>query len=175
MHAEAYDFLRSAVEGLDVTGALVLEIGSRNVNGTPRPLFDGCALYLGIDPRAGSGVDHIVRAGDYDGHANYDFVITAETLEHADAREIVECAWRSLKPGGLLVLTAATEGREPHSNDGVLGTFPHEYYGNIGREQLAQLLGEWDVVRLEVNDAHHDIYAIARKPGQPTGEKGKKK
>jgi SAM-dependent methyltransferase len=167
MHIEAYRFLQEATEGLDLTGALVLEIGSRNVNGTPRPLFDGCALYLGIDPRAGSGVDHYVRAADYDGHQNFDYVVTAETMEHADPREIVNCAWRALKPGGLFILTAATEGREVHSNDGVLGMFEGEYYGNVSREQLEQLLAEWDVVRLEVDEAHHDIYAVARKPDLP--------
>lgn len=167
MHAEAFQFLQSATEGLDFTGALVLEIGSRNVNGTPRPLFEGCALYLGIDPRSGSGVDHVVRAEGYDGHFNFDYVVTAETMEHADPREIIECAWRALKPGGLLILTAATEGRGEHSNDGVLGMFEGEYYGNVSREQLGQLLGEWDVVRLEVHEGHHDVYAVARKPTPP--------
>lgn len=173
MHNEAYQFLKSAVEGVNFTGALVLEIGSRNVNGTPRPLFEGCALYLGLDPRAGDGVDYVRRAEDYDGHENFDYVVSAEVMEHADPRAIVECAWRSLKPGGLAILTAATDGRAPHSNDGVLGMYAGEYYGNVSREQLAQLLGEWDVIRLEVNEVHHDIYAVARKPMAPT-VKGKK-
>lgn len=164
MHAEAYQFLSSVTKDLDLLGALVLEIGSRNVNGTPRPLFAGCALYLGVDPRSGDGVDYVMRAADYDGKGNFDFVVTAETMEHADPREIVECAWRALKPGGLLILTAATEGRAPHSNDGVLGMYANEYYGNVSREQLELLLGEWDVIRLEVEEVHHDIYAVARKP-----------
>lgn len=165
MHAEAYDFLQTAVkQHVDVLGAMVLEIGSRNVNGTPRPLFAGCALYLGIDPRAGDGVDFVRRAGAYDGAENFDYVVTAETMEHADPREIIECAWRSLKPGGLLILTAATDGRKPHSNDGVLGMFPNEYYGNVSKEQLLELLAAWDVLEVTVHETHFDIYAVARKP-----------
>lgn len=181
MHAEAYQFLQSATEALDLRGALVLEIGSRNVNGTPRPLFAGCALYLGIDPRAGDGVDFVRTAGAYDGKENFNYVVSAEVMEHADPREIVECAWRALKPGGLFIMTAATEGRAPHSNDGVLGMYPNEYYGNVSRAQLTELFGAWDVVRLEVNDAHHDIYAVARKPETsppaplPKAERGEEK
>ena len=169
MHDEAYAFLKSATEQLDLLGAMVLEIGSRNVNGTPRPLFAGCALYLGIDPRAGDAVDYVRTAGEYDGKGFYDYVVSAEVMEHADPREIVECAWKALKPGGLFILTAATDGRAPHSNDGVLGMYENEYYGNVSRDQLTELLGAWDLVQLEVNEVHHDIYAVARKPETAPG------
>ena len=147
----------------------VLDIGSLDVNSTvqglhPRELL-GTAKYYGIDTRKGPGVDSAVSAADYDGKEKYDLVISTETAEHTrDPREIIDCAWRALQPGGLLILTAAGPGRAPHGVDG--GEVGDEWYQNIGPQELQGWLeaGGWQQVHVEHDTNAGDVYATARKP-----------
>jgi SAM-dependent methyltransferase len=147
----------------------VLEIGSLDVNATEQGLYirdlcEGCAAYHGIDEHEGHGVDEAVGAADYNGKGKYDIVITTEALEHAARPEdIIECAQRALRPGGLLIVTAAGEGRQAHDCDG--GVYRGvEPYKNVTRSMLEAWLEEWDVVQVAENTEAHDIYATARKP-----------
>jgi len=161
MHREAWQFVRGAVQALDVQGARVLEIGSRNVNGSVRPLFAGCAAYVGIDVRDGPGVDFVSSAEDYDGKGAFDICVSTETMEHMKAPQaLIECAKRALKTGGILILTAAGPSRAPHGIDG--GDVGREPYKNIEPARLRAWLDGWqDVSVIEQGD---DVYAVARKP-----------
>ena len=47
MHAEAWNYLTSESKKLPA-GLKVVEFGSHNVNGSPRPLFADCAEYVGV-------------------------------------------------------------------------------------------------------------------------------
>lgn len=160
MHQAAYDFVASVAPALP--GA-VLEVGSFYVNGSVRPLFAGATRYHGIDVRGGPGVDEVAGAADYDGAGVFDTVVSTETMEHmADPAELVACAKRALRPGGMFILTAAGEGRQPHS---VNGGAPEigEAYGNITREQLAAMFKGWKNVQIVENPIACDIYAVAVK------------
>ena len=167
MHSSAFEFVRRAIGRK--TFERVLDIGSLDVNSTaqglhPRELL-GTAKYYGIDAREGQGVDKAVAAADYDGKEKYDLVISTETAEHTpDPREILDCAWRALTPGGLLILTAAGPGRQPHGVDG--GDVGNEWYQNVGPQELAGWLeaGGWQSVYVEHNTSAGDVYASARKP-----------
>src|ERR1700741_1662508 len=84
-----------------------LEVGSLNVNGSPRSLFSG--KYYGVDMRPGPDVDVVVNAHDLwrvfpDQH--FDVVVSAEMLEHDDApwKSISEMR-RVVREGGFLLLT----------------------------------------------------------------------
>lgn len=64
----------------------VLEVGSLNVNGTPRTVFEAVAeSYTGTDMQAGDGVDVVVNNGDLLDRfrpGTFDTVICCEVLEH---------------------------------------------------------------------------------------------
>jgi hypothetical protein len=64
----------------------VLEVGSRDYNGTPRDLFAG-AEYVGIDTKAGTGVDMVLSVYElsqlFQGAA-FDAVLALNVLEHLD-------------------------------------------------------------------------------------------
>lgn len=60
-------------------GKRVLEIGSFNINGGVRHLFEDCR-YVGIDWRQGPGVDKVCFGHQWD-HA-VDVVVCTNTLEH---------------------------------------------------------------------------------------------
>lgn len=163
MHPPAFAFVRAALIGLMPTR--VLEIGSLDVNSTAQGLdvrrLVPVADYTGIDERAGPGVDVVVGARDYDGAGMFDLVISTEAAEHTPRPEdIVQCAWRALRPGGVFVLTAAGPGRAPHGCDG--GALPaHEWYANITPDALATWLQSWQDVQIVVGGG--DIYATATK------------
>jgi SAM-dependent methyltransferase len=146
----------------------ILEIGSLDVNSSEqglsiRALCDDAAVYVGIDERDGAGVDIVSSAADYIPDALFDIAITTEALEHTpDPESITECAWRSLAPGGLLIVTVAGPGRTPHGCDG--GAVGDEYYKNVSAFELRAWLMDWTSVRIEENAAAHDVYCVAMKP-----------
>lgn len=55
MTPEILAWLADTVAKFSLNAGAVLEVGSMNVNGSPRALFDGATAYTGIDMRAGAG------------------------------------------------------------------------------------------------------------------------
>ncbi|MGA8496779.1 MAG: methyltransferase domain-containing protein [Xanthobacteraceae bacterium] len=96
-------------------GKSVLDVGSYNVNGDNRHLFEKCE-YLGIDVAAGPNVDRVIRAHELDySDASFDVIISTECFEHdMHYRESLQTLSRILKSKGLLLFTCATEGRKSH-------------------------------------------------------------
>ena len=123
--------------------ARFLEIGSRNINGTPTRRTSN---YIGLDRIAGASVDII---GDGNclpfWSAIFDFVICAETLEHdrapwLTAREI----YRVLREEGLLIVTVPGIGFPRHE-------FPKDYW-RFTVDGLALLFKDFDIMEC-VNDS----------------------
>lgn len=118
MHKSAWDFLehlRSTVPEIFATGR-VLEAGSMNMNGSPRPLFD-VMEYVGLDWRPGPGVDAVSLIHEYNDKPNgyFDTVISAETLEHDPFwKKSIAKLVALTRTGGSIILTMAAEGRPPH-------------------------------------------------------------
>jgi SAM-dependent methyltransferase len=96
-------------------GARVLEIGSLDVNGSVRVLFEGCE-YTGIDVAPGHGVDVVCEGQRYDApDASFDTVISCEAMEHNPYwKETFLNMVRLCKPDGLVIMTCATFGRGEH-------------------------------------------------------------
>lgn len=168
MHDEAFQYLKVA-RALDLFARLdkqrVLELGSYDVNGSPRELFGDAWQYVGVDTRAGKGVDVVADAETYRAPKLFDVVISTETLEHTPFPEqVVNTAWANLKPGGVLILTAAAAPRLPHSCDGDTQLKRGEYYTNVAPAWLESMLIPWDVRDITYDPAHGDIYAIAVRP-----------
>lgn len=171
MHAEAWNFLHAVLTEDITRGVRVLEIGSYNVNGTARMFCDHAAEYVGIDRRNGPGVDHVDAKDAYDGKAGFDIVISTETLEHAsDPAAVIATAKRAIKPGGLLVITAAGPGRKPHSADGGPYEPESEPYQGIKKTDLESWLSDWERVNVQYARSHDhpngDIYATAYAPAE---------
>lgn len=163
MHIEAWSYLMKNAGNLPA-GLRVLEFGSHDVNGSPRIMFANCAEYIGVDMWEGKGVDWVGKAQDFDGEGKFDVVVTAEALEHdPDARGQIESAWRALKPGGVLIITAAAEPRAPHKCTGELGDKGGEHYANIDPDILREWLADWSDVEVIHDKWHGDVYARAVK------------
>ncbi|RME30980.1 MAG: methyltransferase domain-containing protein, partial [Candidatus Zixiibacteriota bacterium] len=95
----------------------ILECGSYDINGSPRGMFPARSEYIGIDHRAGPGVDEVALAHSYrsrpDGY--FETVISTEMLEHDPywAWSLARMA-ELVAPGGYLILTTAGPARKPH-------------------------------------------------------------
>lgn len=93
--------------------ALILDIGSQDINGSLRQAAPAGARYVGLDFAAGRGVDRVLddpyRLPFDDGVA--DAVVSSSCFEHVDMfwltfNEIL----RVLRPGGLFYLNAPSNG-----------------------------------------------------------------
>lgn len=118
----------------------VVEIGSRDINGSVRPLFSG-AYYLGIDLSPGPSVDVVCDACEYTPATAVDLVICCEVLEHSERwTEILRAAYRWLFPGGRLIMTCAGPGRKEHSAIDGGPLRPGEYYRNLSVSEVTDAL-----------------------------------
>lgn len=93
----------------------VLDIGSLDVNGTNRYLFNNCE-YIGLDVGEGSNVDVVCPGHLYDAPDGFfDVIISTEVFEHDMFYEqTIMNIMRMLKDGGLFFFTCASVGRPEH-------------------------------------------------------------
>lgn len=141
----------------------VLDIGGRDINGSPRALFPN-ADYVVLDVRDEPGVDIVADAATWIPDRAYDVVVCTEVFEHTPVwRGIARTAHAALKPGGLLVTTMAGPGRAPHSaHDG--GTLRQgEYYGNVDPLDLDKTLNGVGFMEVDIDCVGTDVRASARR------------
>ena len=163
MHPAAYRFVASIVSAGQVPPGLVVELGGRDVNGSIRGLFWGS--YVSVDLAPGPGVDVVADAATYTPPAPAACVVCCEVLEHAPtAPAIVANAAAMLQPGGLLIVTAAGDGRAPHSAVDGGPLRDGEYYANVTPGDVGGWCAGLEQVRVWTNRRAGDIYATARKP-----------
>lgn len=145
----------------------VLDIGSKDHNGTYKPLFEGYDYY-GVDREEGKNVD-IVMESEYDIpvlNESIDIVITGQCIEHVrNPFRLMADAVRCLKPGGYLICIA------PHK-DGIhrypIDTFRYNPDGMIAIFEEAGLHTlECDLGEKGSNII--DCYYVGQKPVQLGG------
>lgn len=147
----------------------VLEIGSLDINGSVRGLFEGCE-YIGLDVGEGKGVDLVGYGEDFGGKADaFDVVISCEAMEHNPGwRKTWLNMVRLAKASGLVVMTCASTGRRQH---GTLEYSPSDspltmqkqqnHYRNLVEDDFKAILpcDAWFSVWLFCQDhTSHDLY-----------------
>lgn len=119
MHPESLDLMTKCLYRLPrPDGALILDVGSRDINGTYRPIVETCgAIYTGLDIQAGPNVD-VVIVDPYkypfsDGY--FAAVICGNMLHNSDAFwRIIPEMTRVVAVGGVIAVVAPTWSK-PHS------------------------------------------------------------
>lgn len=161
MHAEARQFVERCLASLPPRRSVV-ELGGLDINGSVRALFAD-AQYISVDLQDGPGVDVVADAATFEPDEAPDTVVCCEVLEHArNAGAIVRNALSMLAPGGVLLVTCASDPRAEHSGVDGLALRPGEWYHNIGLNHLAHWLNGADVRHLKW-DPRGDLYALAVK------------
>ena len=161
-HQSVLDFVRDSAG--DVTGKTILEVGSYDVNGSPRQVLTGQpAEYLGVDLCA---CDHghvppcvdVVQDYSVEGvNREFDLVICTEVLEHVPRwRPFVTNLKASLRMGGTLIVTSRGPGWpfHPHPGD----------YWRFTADDMRTIFADLDIRRLVDDPAGPGVLLAAAKP-----------
>lgn len=160
MHNEAFQFVAqfASLEPLSI-----VEIGSRNINGTVRSLFPN-ARYTGLDLVDGLGVDVVCDAIDWTPPELVDLVICCEVLEHSPRwPEILSAAGQWLHANGRIIVTCAGPGREPHSAADGGPLREGEYYRNLTADEVAESLHYAGFEWIDAAEHGTDTQAFAKR------------
>lgn len=156
-------FVEERVTEEMIKGKNVLEIGSRDINGTPRthcmkfvPLN-----YIGMDiiPDKNVEIVHDITLENVPFVPEYfDVVITTEMLEHVeDWRQVMRNMWSMLKPGGYIVITTRSKGFGYHG-------YPHDYW-RYEIEDMHKIFQGFENVAVEPDTTGQPgVFVFARKP-----------
>ena len=186
MHPEARDFTIFVKHILlsYFINKRVLDVGSGDINGNNRFLFENCE-YNGNDVIAAQNVTIVSKTKDLPFTDNtFDTIISTECFEHdPEYRESFIKIYSMLKPDGLLCFTCASTGREehgtrrksPNASYGTIGNLPEmsDYYKNITELDLNevlnlnQLFSTWDTY---YNAISNDLYFVGIKKGNSISE-----
>lgn len=143
-------------------GLKVIELGSRDVNGSPRLLVNVLkpAEYVGVDLREGAGVDAVgdVACGFMDDrHGQFDLVISTETLEHVQSWPLFVRAMKMFcRTGGEILLTTRSPGFPHHEH-------PSDYW-RFTTENLTWAFKDCDELDLRVDPEAPGVFLHCRKP-----------
>ncbi|MDX1604483.1 MAG: methyltransferase domain-containing protein [Salinimicrobium sediminis] len=142
---------------------LVYDFGSYDVNGNNRYLFTDCE-YIGIDIHKGKNVDVVCPAHKLD-FGQCDVVISTEMLEHDKHwKESLNNMIQHLEPGGLMIITCATDGRKEHGTRRTTrrdSPATLDYYHNIGEQEFEEVMQReenFEMSVLEVDTTRGDLY-----------------
>jgi SAM-dependent methyltransferase len=148
----------------EVRGTRVIEIGSRDVNGSLRPLIMSWgkpAEYVGVDIVEGPGVDIICTAEDLVdrfGKESFDLVISTEMLEHVrDWRKVVSNMKNLCRPGGTILVTTRSIGFPYHG-------YPYDYW-RFQDEDMRNVFGDCRISTIENDPLAPGVFLKARKTG----------
>lgn len=162
MHANALQWVARFATG---DPCRVLDIGGRNINGSPRHLFGSAEVYRTLDIAPGEGVDVVADAATWEPDGVYDVVVCCEVFEHTDVwPEICRTAYAAVRRGGSFIVTCAGPGRAVHSGvDGRHRLLPGEHYANVEPDDMRAALeaAGWTVV--ELDQSGEDVRAYCTK------------
>lgn len=155
-------FISDNLSREEARGRKVLEVGSLDVNGSPR----GAVLplsplsYTGVDLAAGPGVDEVCPVESLAarfGAGSFDIVISTEMLEHVrDWRAAVSNLKAVLRPGGLLLLTTRSAGYPYHG-------YPHDFW-RYEEADIRAIFADMTVLAVSRDPLVPGIFAKVRKP-----------
>jgi len=181
MHTQARDFnlFVKQILGDFFINKNVLDVGSGDINGNNRFLFEDCE-YQGNDVIQADNVTIVSKTKDLPFTDNtFDTIISTECFEHdPEYKESLIKIYNMLKPDGLFCFTCASTDREEH---GTRRTSPEDSYGTIGNLEdmadyyknlteidinevlkLNDLFSVWDTY---YNDESKDLYFVGIKKG----------
>lgn len=144
----------------EIQGARILEVGSRDVNGSLRPIYEiwRPQEYIGVDIQAGAGVDLICNAKQLVqtfGENSFDIVFSTEMLEHIfNWRKAISNIKRVCKPEGIIFITTVIIGFPFHE-------YPYDFW-RFEIEDMKKIFSDCDILSLYIKE--RNIIMKAKKP-----------
>jgi SAM-dependent methyltransferase len=183
MHEQAREFTLFVKNILadSFLGKRVLDVGSGDINGNNRFLFDECQ-YEGNDVIEAKNVTIVSKTNDLPFEdSTFDTIVSTECFEHdPEYKESFQKIYKMLKPNGVFCFTCASTGRREHGTRrtspqdsyGTLGSIDNmvDYYKNLTESDLNEVLplnslfSAWDTY---YNAESCDLYFVGIKSGGP--------
>jgi len=181
MHTQARDFtvfIKSILLEY-FSNKKVLDVGSGDINGNNRFLFDNCE-YHGNDVIQAENVTIVSKTKDLPFEDNtFDVIVSTECFEHdPEYKESFLKIYKMLKSDGLFFFTCASTGRgehgtrrsSPEASYGTRGNLEDmiDYYKNLDEIDLNNVLDlqklftSWDTY---YNSSSYDLYFVGIKKG----------
>jgi SAM-dependent methyltransferase len=151
--------------------ANVLEVGSLDINGSIRDLFEYCN-YVGVDVGPGPGVDFAVPGQEVAyPDESFDITVSAECFEHNPYwAETFENMKRMTKVGGIIAFTCAGKDRPEHGTSRTdAGSSPltvgigWEYYRNLEESDFTDEHLKGLDYQFFYNPQACDLYFVAKR------------
>jgi len=151
----------------------VLDIGSLDINGNNKGLFEKCD-YVGLDVIKGSNVDVVSIAHEYNSNKLFDVVLSTNAFEHdmyykLTLKKMVEL----LKPSGLMFFSASSSHKEhgtERKSPWTSGTTKinnkkwANYYKNLKEKDITDVLNLKEIFsEFSLKDEEKDIRLIGIK------------
>ena len=161
LHQSVLQFVEKNLTTEEIKDKRVLEVGARNINGSPRPHIMGLLplTYVGVDIVENPMVDILMDATnliDFFGLARFDIVVSTEMLEHAlDWKSVIHNMKSVLVPGGLLLITARGPGTNKHDA-------PSDYW-RFTVDDMNNIFSDFEIM-ISTKDAHPGVLFKGRKP-----------
>ncbi|OGD53076.1 methyltransferase type 11 [Candidatus Bathyarchaeota archaeon RBG_13_38_9] len=159
----ALEFFIEYAEIDDFRDKRILEVGSRYVNGSVRPLIERFCTpteYIGIDIEPGKYVDRVVSIEeilDHFGPESFDTLISTESIEHfKDWRLAINNMKRVLRLHGRIYLTTRSKGFPYHA-------FPFDFW-RYEKEDLEEIFCDFEIFNLNTDDLNYGTFLRAAKP-----------
>lgn len=146
----------------DIRGKSVIEVGSRNINGSLRPFVESLApaSYLGVDMVSGGGVDEVCEAGrlvERFGPESFDVLLSTEMLEHVhDWQRVIDNLKIALRPTGLLLVTTRSRGFPHHEA-------PYDFW-RYEVSDMKEIFSDFMIEKLQPDPQEPGVFLKARKP-----------
>ena len=162
MHMSCIMFIAKNITHEEICGKKVLELGSRDVNGSPRYVLQLLkpSEYIGVDIQKGKGVDEVCSVDDIVGKFGenaFDIVVSTELLEHVqDWKTAVSNLKKVSKPNGLLFITTRSKGFNYHGH-------PYDFW-RYELEDFQTLFSDMEIIKLEKDSLRPGVFLKACKP-----------
>ncbi|WP_083494632.1 methyltransferase domain-containing protein [Pyrodictium occultum] len=162
-HVSVLEFFIEYARAEEFKGKKVLEVGSRYVNGSVRPLIEKYFQpkeYIGVDIEPGKFVDLVLPAErllEYFGPESFDVVISTELLEHVvDWRLVVNNMKGVLKRGGYIYITTRSRSFPYHA-------YPYDFW-RYEIEDMKRIFADFNIIKLEKDHQAPGVFLKAKKP-----------
>jgi len=164
MTISVLEFFIENLKKEEINNKKVLEVGSKYVNGSVRPIIEKFfqpEKYVGIDIEQGKFVDEVLPAEkliEHFGQQSFDVVISTEVLEHVkDWRMVIHNIKRVLKEGGVVYITTCSKGFPYHS-------YPYDFW-RYEIDDMKNIFSDFIIEKLEKDNIESlGVFLKAKKP-----------
>jgi len=162
-HMSVVEFFVDNIRIEEFNEKRVLEVGSKYVNGSVRPLierFCSPAEYIGVDIEPGKYMDIVLpaeRLVQYFGEGSFDVVISTELLEHVrDWRAVINNMKAVPRESGRIYITTRSKGFPFHA-------YPHDFW-RYELSDMKQIFADFEILKLARDPEAPGVFLKARKP-----------